>query len=147
MIHPAPTTKIDPRHARGTLLEVRPETATKPAFAVIAFPNTRYELHLIPRSAIETPPGKRIVGTIHARAKRIDEVGTGGRYVEPVAGRPRRVQGVIVAVEAPTNEIVVNAGVPIHCRPTDPRQKATDFREGQFVSFDVMEGAEFAPLA
>ncbi|GIK20037.1 MAG: hypothetical protein DYG93_06905 [Leptolyngbya sp. PLA2] len=146
MIHPAPTTKIDPRHARGTLLELRPETATKPAFAVITYPNTRYELHLVPRSGITTPPGKRIVGTIHALAKRIDEVGTGGRYVEPVAGRPRRVQGIIVAVEPSTNEIVVNAGVPIHCRPTDPRQKATDFREGQFVSFDVMEGTEFAPL-
>jgi hypothetical protein len=41
------------------------------------------------------------------------------------------------------NEVVVDAGVPIHCTPTDPRQKAGQFEVGQFVSFDVMDGARF----
>lgn len=81
------------------------------------------------------------MGTIHAKAKRIDVVDTGGRYVEPVFGRPRRVQGTVIAAEG--EELVVNAGVPIHCRPTDPRQKPSDFEVGDLVSFDVMEGAEF----
>ncbi|HZW09240.1 MAG TPA: hypothetical protein VFF69_04990 [Phycisphaerales bacterium] len=143
MIHPAPTTKIDPRLARGTFLGAVAATATKPASVKLAFPNTRYEMHLLPESGVATEPGKRIIGTIHAQARRIDRVETGGRYVEPVFGRPRRVQGRVVAVETESNEVVVHAGVPIHCRPTDPRQKATDFAEGDFVSFDVLEGATF----
>jgi hypothetical protein len=141
MIHPAPTTKIDPKLARGTFLGAVAATATKPAYVTLTFPNTRYEMHLLPESPVATEPGKRILGTIHAQARRIDRVDTGGRYVEPVFGRPRRVQGRVVAIEG--DEVVVHAGVPIHCRPTDSRQKAADFAEGDFVSFDVMDGATF----
>jgi len=72
-------------------------------------------------------------------------VGTGGRYVEPVYGRPRRVQGSVIAIDQANNAVVVDATIPIHCTPTDPRQKATDFQPGQFVSFDVLEGATFTP--
>jgi hypothetical protein len=147
MIQPEPTTKIDPRLARGTFLGTVGATATKPEYIKLTFPNTRYEMHLLPESPVTTETGKRIVGTIHAQARRIDRVDTGGRYVEPVFGRPRRVQGRVVAVEPASNEVVVHAGVPIHCRPTDPRQKPTDFAEGDFVSFDVMEGASFSPGA
>lgn len=145
MIHPAPTTRIDPALARGTLVETVPATATRPAFIKVSFPNSSYELHLVPTAPISTPPGKRILGTIHARCRRIDAVQTGGRYVEPVMGRPRRVQGSVVKVTG--DAIVVDAGMPIHCMPTDPRQKPSDFEPGQFVSFDVLEGATFAPAA
>lgn len=147
MIHPAPTAAIDPRHARGTLVGVAPETATRPAFLRVSYPNSRYELHLRHDAPLPAEPGHRLIGTIHARAKRIDVVGSGGRYVEPVSGRPRRVQGSIIAIETGTGEIVVHAGVPIHCKPTDPRQRVSDFEVGQFVSFDVMEGASFKPVA
>ena len=120
-------------------------TATRPAFTVIAFPNTSYELHLEHASgaagAAGAAPGSRVVGIIRAEANRIDVVRSGGRYVEPVAGRPRRVQGMVVAVEG--DRVVVDAGMPIHCRPTDPRQKAADFQPGDFVSFDVHRGATF----
>jgi hypothetical protein len=143
MITPAPTTAIDPRLARGTLTGVVAPTATKPGYITITIPNTSYDLHLLPAGPVKAEVGKRIVGTIHAKARRIDDVKTGGRYVEPVLGRPRRVQGSIVAVEPSRNEIVVNAGVPIHAAPTDPRQKAADFTVGQFVSFDVLDGATF----
>jgi hypothetical protein len=84
---------------------------------------------------------------IRARCRRIDVVGTGGRYVEPVYGRPRRVQGTVISTDASRNTVVVDAAIPIHCTPTDPRQKATDFQTGQLVSFDVLEGATFAPSA
>lgn len=143
MISPAPTTRIDPRLARGTLAGLAEATATRPAQVKITFPNTSYELHLVPAADIATPPGKRIIGAIRARARRIDVVQSGGRFVEPVYGRPRRVQGSVIAVEP--DAIVVDAGVPIHCAPTDPRQKPTDFQPGQFVSFDVMDGATFTP--
>jgi hypothetical protein len=143
MIEPAPTSKIDPRTARGTLVEVVPATATRPGRIAMGFPNTNYELHLLPTGPIRTPEGKRLIGIIRARAKRIDVVETGGRFVEPVYGRPRRVQGAVVAAEG--NALVVDAGMPIHCEPTDPRQKAGDFQPGTLVAFDVLDGATFTP--
>jgi hypothetical protein len=145
MIQPAPTTRIDPALARGTLLEVVQPTATMHGFIKFTVPNSSYELHLIPTAPIVANVGKRLIGTIHASARRIDIVKTGGRYVEPVFGRPRRVQGAIVRVDPAANIIVVDAGLPIHITPTDPRQKAGDFEPGQLVSFDVFEGATFTP--
>lgn len=143
MIQPAPTSKIDPRLARGVLAEVVAPSATKPGYIKVTFPNTNYELHLLPTGPINTPVGKRLIGTIRARAKRMDIVETGGRFIEPVYGRPRRVQGTVVAIEG--NAVVVDAGMPIHCEPTDPRQKAADFKPGDLVAFDVLDGATFTP--
>ena len=147
MLHPAPTTKIDPKLARGTLEEIHAETATKPAYIVASFHNTDYRTHLEPLGGI-TPElkarlGKRLVGTVRAEAKRVDTCGTGGRYFEPVLGRPRRVQGVIIAADNSANTITVNAGIPITARLTDPRQRAAEFEEGQFVTFAVLRGATF----
>jgi hypothetical protein len=143
MITPSPTAKIDPALARGTLTEVVAPTATKPGYLKFAVPNTSYVMHLMPTVPVNTPVGKRLIGTIKAQARRIDIVQTGGQYVEPVMGHPRRVQGTVLRVEA--GAVVVDAGFPIHCTPTDPRQKAADFSAGQFVSFDVMDGATITP--
>lgn len=143
MITPAPTSKIGPTLARGTFVEAVAATATKPAFVKIAFPNTNYEMHLLPTGSIATQPGKRIIGTIRAMACRIDITETGGRFIEPVYGRPRRVQGTVVVIDAANNAVIVDATVPIHCTLTDPRQKAANFQPGQFVGFDVMDGATF----
>lgn len=144
MLHPAPTTKIDPTIARGTLEEMLPATATKPAFAVISFHNTNYQTHLEPIGEITTKPGKTIRGIIRARAKRIDICQTGGRFIDPVFGRPRRVQGSVLAIK--DGHVVVGAGMPVHCEPTAPGQKAEDFEVGQFVSFSVERGATFEEL-
>lgn len=145
MLHPAPTNKIDPKLARGTLVETIDATATKPAFAVISFHNSHYKTHLEPIGEITTKPGKTITGTIRARAKRIDVCNTGGRFVDPVMGRPRRVQGSIVAIE--DGFIVVSAGMPIYCQPVAPGQSADDFEVGQFVSFSVERGASFEEVS
>ncbi|MFG0283164.1 MAG: hypothetical protein ACF8R7_01980 [Phycisphaerales bacterium JB039] len=140
MLEPAPTTKIDPTLARATLLEDAPEGG---GIIKLAFPNTSYQVYLRTDGPVGVAPGKRVIGVIQAQAKRIDRVKTGGRYVEPVYGRPRRVQGTVVAIA--DGRIVVNAGMPIHCAPTDPRQKASDFEPGDFVSFDILDGASFSP--
>jgi hypothetical protein len=143
MITPSPTTTIDPVIARGTLAEIVSATATRPGYIKFAVPNTSYELHLIPTGAAPSADrvGKRLLGTIRAKARRIDIVETGGRYVEPVFGRPRRVQGTVIKAVADT--VVVDAGIPIHCTPTDARQAAAQFQPGQLVSFDVLDGATF----
>lgn len=143
MIKPSPTGTIDPTHARATLLDRIGQTATKPERIVLGFANTDYQMHLLPDGTITGEVGKRIIGTIHARARRVDVCHTGGRYAEPVYGRPRRVQGAILSIDEPGNTIVVGAGMPIHCELTDKRQKAGEFNVGDVVTFDVLDGATF----
>lgn len=117
----------------------------------MSFPNTSYELHLellagaAGEAAARAVEGSRIVGVINAEANRIDVVTSGGRYVEPVSGRPRRVQGMVVGVSG--DLVVVDAGMAIHCKPMDARQKAADFQAGDFVSFDVRRGATWGEQA
>jgi len=141
MITPSPTSKIDPTHARGTFLAAIPETATKPGYIKFAVPNSSYELHFRAVGAITAQPGKRLVGIVRAQALRIDQTDTGGQFIEPVMGRPRRVQGTVIGVKS--GAVIVDAGIPIHCTPTDPRQTADKFTPGQFIGFDVMDGASF----
>lgn len=143
MLHPAPTTRIAPGVARAVLEECRPETATSPAFVVLRFYNSDYLVHLLPIGEIAAEPGRRVTGVLRAEAKRVDVVRTGGKYVEPVIGRPRRVQGRVIETDTSRNTLTVDAGLPIVCRLTDHRQRAGDFEPGQFVSFDVLRGATF----
>jgi len=145
MITPSPTSKIAPYLARGILGAEHQATATKPACIVLDVPNTSYQLHLIPTAAPGVALGKRLIGVIRAQARRVDVVKSGGRFVEPVAGRPRRVQGIVVARDASSNTITVNAGVPLVLTLTDPRQRAEQFADGDFVSCDVLDGATFTP--
>ncbi len=145
MIHPAPTTKIAPGLARATLKEAVAATATKPAHVRLAFANTSYVLHLLPTAAVNAEPGDKVFGTIQARARRVDDIPSGGRYVEPVIGRPRQVQGRVVGHGEGT--IIVDAGVPMHCTLTDDRQHAQDFKVGDMVTFSVLDGASFTPKA
>jgi hypothetical protein len=148
MIHPAPTSKIDPAIARGVLEEIHPATATRPACVVVSFPNTNYQMYLVPTTdplALQTHLHKRILGTIRLDARRVDVVDTGGRYLEPVLGRPRRVQGSVISIDRTHNALVIDAGAPIHAGLTDERQNAADFKPGDLVSFDAMDGATFTP--
>lgn len=147
MLDPAPTTKIDPSLARGTLAEIHPATATQPAFLVVTFPNTDYRLHLRPfnddLSVFEGLVGHKVIGRIRAAARRLDTVGAGGRYVEPCYGRPRRVQGMVRAIVPAENAVLVGAGVPVHLAVTAPGQTPGQFKENDFLTCGVMDGASF----
>jgi len=112
---------------------------------VLAIPGTDYRLHLAVEGDATPNDRGEVRGTIVAEAKRVDVVGSGGRFVEPVIGRPRRVQGRIVGADAARGSIVVQAGFgPMVCTLTDPRQSLGDFSMGQLVGFDVMRGATLA---
>lgn len=147
------TAAANATHARGILEELVPATATRPAHMVLAIPGTSYRLHLRYAETPSTAVGKRIAGVIRCDARRVDRIESGGRFVEPVYGRPRRIAGTVLACDAASNCIVVDAGgastpgaemgLPIVCRLTDPRQKAADFAWPQMVVFDVCEGATF----
>lgn len=143
MIHPAPTDLLDPSLARGVYAGEIAATATRPAAIKLTFHNTNYEVHLRYAGEQAALPeiGKRVIGTIKVQARRIDTVGAGGQYLEPVYGRPRRVQGTVIAIKG--DAVVIQAGVPMHCTPTAPGQKASDFNIGDFVTCAVLDGASF----
>ncbi len=142
MITPTPTTKIDPKFARGVFGGTVPSHAR--GLVRILFPGTSYDLHLTPRGEVTAHEGKRIEGVIVLDARRLDLVGTGGRFIEPVCGRPRRVQGMVVGVA--DGRLVVNCGVPLHLALTDARQRPEQFEPGTMVGCDVMDGGTFTQM-
>jgi len=111
----------------------------------LVVPDSSYRLHLVADEGLDAEPGQRVTGVIRARAKRVDKVGTGGRYVEPVFGRPRRVQGRVESSDPSANTITVKCGVVLVAALMHP-QRAADFPEGSFVSFDVERGASFSAV-
>lgn len=113
----------------------------------LGFPGTDYRLRLAVQEPPAGPVGREVHGTIHARARRVDVIEAGGRFVEPSTGRPRRVQGRVVGANPATGEIAVQAGpgICLMCTLTDARQKLSDFTMHQMVSFDVEPGAVFRP--
>jgi hypothetical protein len=147
MISTAPTSKIAPHLARGTFGGTVAANVGRPEVMVLEVPNTSYQIYLVATAPVTVEKGKRLVGTIRAQARRVDIVQSGGRYLEPVTGRPRRIQGTVIATDPTANTITVNAGVPVVCALTDARQKATQFEVGAFVSFDALDGATFTPEA
>lgn len=147
MLDPAPTTKLDPTLTRGTLAEVHPATATKPAVVVLTVPNTDYKIRLLPQGGDLAPfaarVGQKVIGRVRVEAKRIDRVGAGGRYVEPVFGRPRRVQGMVRAVEGGAVVVGAGNGLSVHLVPTAPGQSASQFVVDDFVTCGVTDTATF----
>lgn len=141
-----PTSSITKFTSKGICEGMVPATATKPGYMVFALPGTAYKVHLAHDPAYMAKPGSRIKGVITADARRVDRVGAGGRYVEPVFGKPRRVQGTLVGVDAAANTITVECGGgtvpgfehPMHvtAKLLDARQKATDFALGELLAFD-----------
>lgn len=128
--------------ARGILAEKSPGHMT------LAVPDSSYAIHLVTEGEIAGEVGRKIRGVIRAQARRIDKVKTGGRYLEPVIGRPRRVQGLVIATDPAEDTVTVRVhdAIAIICR-TDGQQRAAQFEVGDFVSFDVLRGATFEPGA
>ena len=126
----------DVRTARGVLAE------KSSGQMVLTPPGTDYRLHLVTEGEIAGEVGKPIAGRIHASAKRIDKARSGGRYIEPIYGRPRRIQGRVVATDAAAGTITVACPCPMICT-TMPPQTPGDFAEGDLVTFDIERGARF----
>jgi hypothetical protein len=86
--------------------------------------------------------GHRVNGTIHAPAWKADHVDLGGNYVEPLYGRPRRMQGTILSVNAATNELTVQVGYKVTVKLPE-KYKAADFAVGTRVGWDNIDIPEF----
>lgn len=118
----------------------------EPGRLVLGLPGTEYRLHLVTDRQVEPDAVGFVRGRITARARRVDVVKTGGRFIEPVYGRPRRLQGVVTSVDAAAGTITVQGPCPFVCTLT-ARQNPQDFEPGQLVGFDMESGAKFEPAA
>ncbi len=121
--------------------------ASKGSHVVVKVQGTDYRLMLeVDPSRGTFEPGERVNGRVTGRARRIDVVGAGGRFVEPVYGRPRRVQGRVRAYDAQTGQLTVWAGFALQVQPTAVNQKPEALVPGQLVAFDLEPGARFEPI-
>jgi hypothetical protein len=130
-------TATDPAIVEGKLVEQRD------GMIVLALPGTDYRMHLLVDAPVKADPGDLISGRIEAQAMRVDQARSGGRFIEPVFGRPRRVQGRILAVNADNNTVTVRAACPVVLHLTHPRQSAANFTIGVLGMCDVKPGARF----
>ena len=126
--------------ARGKL------TAVKDGVVHFAPSGTNYELHLAARNA--GAAGALVEGVIHARARKLWTVSSGGNFIAPIFGPPRTIQGRVRAISE--REIVVQAGAPILVElPADAA--AYDLVNGPItvgvmVNIMAMPGASFEPI-
>ena len=86
----------------------------------------------------ELKAGERVSGRIVAPAWKLDRVEMGGNYVEPLVGKPRRMQGMVLAVDAARNELVVQVGYEVTVKLPE-KYKAGDYTVGERVGWDNVE--------
>ncbi|MHC4976679.1 MAG: hypothetical protein ACYTF7_08745 [Planctomycetota bacterium] len=142
MIDPASTVKApdNPGVARAIVHALDDDSIT------LAVPGTEYRITLRPKHTVKASVGDTIHATIACEAMRMDVLKSGGRFLEPVEGRPRRVAGRIVAIDERNNTVTVNAGAPITVTP-HKLQKATDFEIDQLVTMGIKDGATFEAVS
>ncbi|MGB0768972.1 MAG: hypothetical protein ACPGYV_14840 [Phycisphaeraceae bacterium] len=134
----APSSPTVPPIVTGVVDEVADD------YLQLRVPSTDYRLRLVAGEGLSARVGDKLDAIIRAQALRIDVIPAGGRYIEPVHGRPRRIQGRVIGGNVANNEVYVKAGPSVVVTPMAP-QRAGDFSIGQMVSFDVRRGATVEP--
>jgi hypothetical protein len=129
-------TQADGEVARGVLESAGDDQV------VLSVPGTDYRLHLVPDGTVEAAVGKRVRGTIHARALRMHRSDGGGRFIEPIYGAPRIVSGTVTAVDEDANRLLVDVSVPMWVEMHE-LQRADEFAVGELVNFYVESGTRF----
>ncbi len=120
--------------------------ATGDDFVSLAKAGTEYVLDLVVESPVGKEPGEKVRGEIRVSAAKITVIETGGKYIEPLVGTPRRVAGRIVEIDGRANLLVVDAGpFVVVCTP-GPLQKAARFEVGKMVTMGVKPGASFKAI-
>lgn len=116
---------------------------------VVSIPRTSYRLHVTPTvasSAIGTADGKRIKGILRGKAQRMHVASAGGRFIEPVYGHPRIVQGTVLSIDPEHNRVLVEMVIPAWLDVAEG-QKASEFAAGQLVNMYIESGMTFTPVA
>jgi len=117
--------------------------ATGDGVAEFTVPGTQYRLHLSVEPGFDAAVGRRITGRIHGRALRMHRAGAGGNFIEPLQGRPRIVQGTVLAVDPAANEVILDLVVPVRVAMMEG-QPATAFSTGDVVNFYMEPGTRFS---
>lgn len=117
------------------------ESATD-GLVVLTVPGTDYQLHLVPVGRVATEPGKRVRGRIRGQALRLHVAQAGGKFIEPVYGHPRIVQGTVMAHGSDGASVLVDMVVPAWLS-LEGDQRAADFPIGTMVNMYVASGMTF----
>ncbi len=123
------------------LATLRLETVAD-GIAEFTVPGTQYRLHLAVDADLDTQTGRRIRGRIRGRALRMHRASAGGNFIEPLQGRPRIVQGIVLAVDPAANEVVLDLVVPVRIA-MHADQNAGTFTTGDVVNFYMESGTRF----
>lgn len=109
-----PAPRVTDFPARGQVKAINGRTVVfQPA-------NTNYELHLTAEGSTDgVKTGVTVSAAIRVKARKVWTVPSGGNFIDPIYGDPRKVQGRIKYLS--DSEMVVQAGTPIIVTlPTDP---------------------------
>ncbi len=114
---------------------------------VLKISGTEYQLHLVPTVPgleIGATVGKRIKGTIQAKALKLHPANGGGCFIEPVCGAPRIVAGVVLAVDDESRTVLVDVAIPMRVTLHDSKD-LNICQVGELVNFYVESGTSFTP--
>ena len=89
-------------------------------------------------------PGSRVGGTISCSAYKAEAVSDGGNYVEPLRGRPRRMQGRVLEQHLADNTLTVEVGYPVQVK-LPAHQAAAAFAVGSRIGWDNVAIPTFNP--
>lgn len=137
------TTPAAPDLCRAVLLEVADGEV------VLGLAGTSYRLRLrcaVPTAGLAAKLGKRIVGRVRGRAMRMHPAQGGGRFIEPVDGHPRIVNGTVVALDASGRRVLLDMVIPAWLELAEG-QSNDDLTVGQLVNTYVESGMTFEPVA
>ena len=115
-----------------------------PESAVLAIPGTDYRIELATDGLDESDVGTRVRGRVRGQALRMHRTPAGGNFIEPLAGRPRIVQGTIMAVDPERNEVLIDLVVPVRVAMFEG-EHATSLATGEMVNFYMEPGTRFEP--
>jgi hypothetical protein len=114
---------------------------------VLRLSHTDYQVHLkltVPAQQVQEMVGRRIRGTIEARALKMHPASGGGRFIEPTLGEPRIIAGMVLAVDESNHRVLVDVATPMWltvAEGQDPRA----FAAGGLVNCYLQSGATFTP--
>ncbi len=120
--------------------------SVKDGVAEFTVPGTQYHLHLTVDPGFEAAAGHRVKGRVHGKALRMHRAGAGGNFIEPLQGRPRIVQGTVLAVDPAANEVILDLVVPVRVA-MQSGQSATAFSTGDVVNFYMEPGTRFTAIS
>ena len=109
-------------------------------------PGTDYRIEAAPGPGVPATAaaGQRLDGALHATARKVWAVPAGGRFVEPVFGRPRRIQGLVLGHDEAAGRIHVDAGgLKVVAELGHAGQEPADFPVQSLVTFSVDDRTVF----